>query len=931
MTLLWILLLPLLGSLVPVLTARWSRSACALATAIPPSVALMLLLYHADAILAGGSLRFFLSWIPLLGLDITIILDGLAFMFGLLILGIGLLIILYARYYLSERDSMPRFYAYLMLFMTAMLGIVLSGNLLQLWLFWELTSISSFLLISFWWHKAEARRGARMALTVTGAGGLALLAAFLLIGQVVGSYDLQLVLASSELIVQHAWYPVILVLFLLGCFTKSAQFPFHFWLPNAMAAPTPVSAYLHSATMVKAGIFLLARFYPALSGTELWFILVSVTGLATLLLGAYLALFKHDLKGLLAYSTISHLGLITLLFGMGTDLAAVAGLFHIINHATFKASLFMAAGIIDHETGSRDMRRLNGLWQFMPITATLAMVAAAAMAGVPLLNGFLSKEMFFAETLHQHLLGSLSWVIPVLATVAAVFSVAYSMRFIHDVFFNGQPKGLTKTPHEPPRYMRVPVEVLVALCILVGLFPGYLIGDLLQAASAAVLPGAVPSYSLAIWHGFNLPLLMSALALVGGIVIYVNRKHLFDFQNTLPDVDALNSFERSVKRFAERCGRIYQWLDSGSLQRYMTLTLLSFVVLAGLPLLDLVTLWGGRDELPIDAVNATGAVMLLIAAFATVLWHRKRVVALLMISVVGLMVSIAFTRFSAPDLALTQLSVEVVTIILLMLALFFLPHKTPKQSESSRVVRDLSIASLVGVIIGSLSYALMTRPFNTISDYFLANAKTGGGGTNVVNVILVDFRGFDTMGEIAVLGIASLGIFKLLTRIPLFKPSSDGEGRPWALERHSLLLSTVSQSLLPLAIMVSIYIFFRGHNLPGGGFIAGLVTAVAIILQYIAQGVDWVKARMNVEYQRVVAVGLMIALFTGAASWLFNRPFLTSWFDYFDIPLLGKIELASAMAFDLGVYVTVVGSTLLILASLGKMTTAHRPVHKETI
>ncbi|MEO3677607.1 monovalent cation/H+ antiporter subunit A [Rheinheimera fenheensis] len=931
MTLLWILLLPLLGSLVPVLTARWSRSACALATAIPPSVALMLLLYHSSTILDGGSVRFFLSWIPLLGLDITIILDGLAFMFGLLILGIGLLIILYARYYLSERDSMPRFYAYLMLFMTAMLGIVLSGNLLQLWLFWELTSISSFLLISFWWHKAEARRGARMALTVTGAGGLALLAAFLLIGQVVGSYDLQQVLASAELIKQHAWYPVILVLFLLGCFTKSAQFPFHFWLPNAMAAPTPVSAYLHSATMVKAGIFLLARFYPALSGTELWFVLVSVTGLATLLLGAYLALFKHDLKGLLAYSTISHLGLITLLFGMGTDLAAVAGLFHIINHATFKASLFMAAGIIDHETGSRDMRRLNGLWQFMPITATLAMVAAAAMAGVPLLNGFLSKEMFFAETLHQHLLGSLSWVIPVLATVAAVFSVAYSMRFIHDVFFNGQPKGLTKTPHEPPRYMRVPVEVLVALCILVGLFPGYLIGDLLQAASAAVLPGDVPSYSLAIWHGFNLPLLMSALALVGGIVIYVNRKHLFDFQNTLPDVDALNSFERSVKRFAERCGRIYQWLDSGSLQRYMTLTLLSFVILAGLPLTDLVILWGGREELPIDAVNATGAVMLLIAAFATVLWHRKRVVALLMISVVGLMVSIAFTRFSAPDLALTQLSVEVVTIILLMLALFFLPHKTPKQSESSRVVRDLSIASMVGVIIGSLSYALMTRPFNTISDYFIANAKIGGGGTNVVNVILVDFRGFDTMGEIAVLGIASLGIFKLLTRIPLFKPSSDGEGRPWALERHSLLLSTVSQSLLPLAIMVSIYIFFRGHNLPGGGFIAGLVTAVAIILQYIAQGVDWVKARMNVEYQRVVAVGLMIALLTGVASWLFNRPFLTSWFDYFDVPLLGKIELASAMAFDLGVYVTVVGSTLLILASLGKMTTAHRPVHKETI
>lgn len=931
MTLMWILLLPLLGTMVPLFTGKRSRTICALATGLAPAVALILLLLNASEVFSGESLRFFVSWVPLLGLDITIQLDGLAFLFSLLILGIGLLIIVYARYYLSERDSMPRFFAYLMLFMTAMLGIVLSGNLLQLWLFWELTSISSFLLISFWWHKAEARRGARMALTVTGAGGLALLAAFLMIGDIVGSYDLQQVLASADQIRQHSHYPILLVLFLLGCFTKSAQFPFHFWLPNAMAAPTPVSAYLHSATMVKAGIFLLARFYPVLSGTELWFVLVSVAGLATLLIGSYLALFKHDLKGLLAYSTISHLGLITLLFGMGTDLAAVAGLFHIMNHATFKASLFMAAGIIDHESGSRDMRKLNGLWQFMPVTATLAMVAAAAMAGVPLLNGFLSKEMFFAETLHQHLLGSLSWVIPVLATIAAIFSVAYSTRFIHDVFFNGQPKGLSKTPHEPPRYMRVPVEILVALCILVGIFPSYMIGDLLHAASVAVLAGNVPQYSLAIWHGFNLPLLMSVLAVSGGVLIYINRKHLFDFQNTLPDVDALNSFERAIKQFAAHCHRFYQWLDNGSLQRYMTLVLLSFVLLAGLPLVHLTTLWGGREELPVDAVNGAGVALLLISAFATVMWHRKRVVALLMISVVGLMVSIAFTRFSAPDLALTQLSVEVVTIILLMLALFFLPHKTPKQSESSRVVRDLSIASMVGVVVGSLSYALMTRPFNTISDFFISNAKTGGGGTNVVNVILVDFRGFDTLGEITVLGIASLGIFKLLTRIPLFKPSSDGEGRPWALERHSLLLATVSQSLLPLAIMVSIYIFFRGHNLPGGGFIAGLVTAVAIILQYIAHGVDWVKERMNVEYQRVVAIGLMIALFTGAASWLFDRPFLTSWFDYFDIPVLGKIELASAIAFDLGVYITVVGSTLLILANLGKMTTAHRPVHKETI
>lgn len=931
MSLLWILLLPMLGTLLPLLTAKYSRNLCALLTALPPAIAFLLLLSETSAVFAGESLRYSLTWVPVLGLDIALRLDGLAYLFSVLILGIGLLIILYARYYLAPQDSMSRFYTFLMLFMTAMLGIVLSNNVLQLWLFWELTSISSFLLISFWWHKSEARRGARMALTITGAGGLCLLAALLLMGRIVGSYDLDVILASADVLLAHSWYPVLLVLFLLGCFTKSAQFPFHFWLPNAMAAPTPVSAYLHSATMVKAGIFLLARFYPALAGSELWIILVSLTGLATLLVGAYLALFRHDLKALLAYSTISHLGLITLLFGMGTELAAIVGIFHIINHATFKASLFMSAGIIDHETGSRDMRKLNGLWKFMPVTGILVTIAAASMAGMPLLNGFLSKEMFLAETVEQHLLGAISWLIPLLATVAAIFSVAYSLRLIHDVFFNGEPIGLTKTPHEPPHMMRLPVEILVMLCVLIGIFPLWAIGSLLQSAASAVLGGDVPEYSLALWHGFNLPLLMSVLALSGGALIYSYRKRLFDFQNRFQSMDALNRFEDSIKKINHYCGRFYDWLDNGSLQRYMTFLLVAVVVLAGLPLLDISVLSGGRPELPIDAVNATGAALLLISALATVVWHRKRIVALLMISVVGLMVSIAFTRFSAPDLALTQLSVEVVTVILLMLALFFLPHKTPSQSSPSRLIRDISLAGLVGIVIGSWAYAVMTRPLTSISDFFLANAKTGGGGTNVVNVILVDFRGFDTFGEITVLGIAALGIFKLLTRIPLFKPSSDGDGRPWSRERHPILLATVSQSLLPLALMVSVYIFFRGHNLPGGGFIAGLITAVALILQYIAHGVDWIKARMDIEYQRVIAIGLLIALVTGAASFLFNRPFLTSWFDYFDIPILGEIELASAIAFDLGVYLTVVGAALLILSNLGKMTTAHRPVHKETI
>ncbi|MEJ6474542.1 monovalent cation/H+ antiporter subunit A [Pseudoalteromonas piscicida] len=920
MTLFWIPLLSLIGSFISAFTGKLSRNQSTAITLVAPAVAILLAVDLAPAVFAGETIRYTFEWVPLLDINIAFRLDGLALLFVFMILGIGMLVIFYARYYLSSNDSMPKLYAYLMLFMTAMLGIVMSNNVLQLWLFWELTSISSFLLISYWWHKSEARKGAKMALAITGGGGLALLAGLMLIGDIVGSYNLDVILSSRELIQSHALYEVALILVLLGAFTKSAQFPFHFWLPHAMAAPTPVSAYLHSATMVKAGIFLLARFYPALAGTELWFILVGLTGLATLLVGAYIALFKHDLKGLLAFSTISHLGLITLLLGLDTELATVAAIFHIINHATFKASLFMATGIIDHETGTRDMRKLNGMWRFMPYTATLAMVAASAMAGVPLLNGFLSKEMFFAETLHQQLLGSMSWLIPILATIAGAFSVAYSARFIHDVFFNGDPIDLPKEPHEAPRYMRFPIEILVALCLIVGMFPNFVVDGMLKTASSAVLGEVAPTYEIAIWHGFNLPLLMSGLAVCGGLLIYTQRKYLYQFQASLPPMNAKKAFERTMYNIVSWSRARVNAIENGSLQRYLMLMFIVVLVSAGWPLFEMSQLVGNVELTPIDVHNGIGAGLLMIGAIGTVIWHRTRMVALLMISVVGLMVSVAFTRFSAPDLALTQLTVEVVTIILLMLALFFLPQRTPKESSSIRVLRDMGIASAIGVIIGSISYALITRPLDSISEFFIANAKVGGGGTNVVNVILVDFRGFDTLGEITVLGIAALGIYKLLINLPLFMPGSDSEGRPWAKERYPLLLASISQSLLPLALLVSVYIFLRGHNLPGGGFIAGLITAIAFILQYIAHGSNWIAERFDVNYRKIIATGIAISLLTGVGSWFFGKPFLTSWFDYFDIPLVGKTELASAIAFDLGVYITVVGATLMILASLGKVT-----------
>ncbi|GHB16632.1 monovalent cation/H+ antiporter subunit A [Salinicola rhizosphaerae] len=920
-----IVLLPLLGSLIPLLGNNRQRNLNAWSTALLPAIALAIVLAHAPGVLAGEIYRFSLSWVPQLGLDLAFRLDGLTLLFLLLILGIGLLIILYARYYLSPEDSMPRFYSYLMLFMTSMIGIVMADNLLLLWVFWELTSLSSFLLIGFWHHQSEARRGARMALAVTGMGGLAMLAGFLLIGHIVGTYDMQTVLDSRDLIQADPRYLPALLLILLGAFTKSAQFPFHFWLPHAMAAPTPVSAFLHSATMVKAGVFLLARLHPALAGSQLWLYIVTLTGLVTMIYAAYFALLKYDLKGVMAFSTVSHLGLITMLFGLDSKLAVAAGLFHIINHATFKASLFMSVGIIDHETGTRDIRKLSGIRRYMPMTAVLAALAAASMAGVPLLNGFLSKEMMLTETLNTGILGGLAWLIPVLATLGSLLSVAYSLRYVRNVFFGPKATELPKAPHEAPFFMRLPMLILVALCVVIGLLPALTVTGLLQAAAEATITPPRPELHLAIWHGFNLPLLMSVIALAGGVGLYLARRNLFAFQRQFPQRNALMIFEVSVRRVLTATQVAIDKLENGSLQRYMLWLIVAVLFLTGSGLLDLDRLKGSQALQPLDGLLIVGAIITILAGLGTAILHRRRLVSLIMLSVVGLMVSLAFARFSAPDLALTQLAVEVVTVILLMLALFFLPQRTPKESSGGRIVRDVLLAAGFGGIVTSLNYALLTRPLDSISGYFLDNAVSGGGGHNVVNVILVDFRGFDTLGEITVLCIAAIGIYKLLNRLRLFMPSSDSEGRPWSKDLHPMLLATVSQSLLPLALLVSVFIFLRGHNEPGGGFIAGLVTAVALILLYIARGVDWAQTRLSFQYQPIAVVGVLIAALTGLGSWLFGHNFLTSAFGHFHIPFIGDIELATAMLFDLGVYLTVVGATLMILANLGKLTTPHRP------
>jgi multicomponent K+:H+ antiporter subunit A len=923
MTLAAIVLLPFLFAVVPPLVAGGAerRTGCALTAALAPFIGMMLLLGHTEAVFSGQALIQHRDWIPALGLNLSFRLDGLSFLFAFLVLGIGLLVILYARYYLSEEERNGRFYAQLLLFMGAMLGIVLAENLLLMMVFWELTSVSSFLLIGFWNHDTDARKGARMALTVTGLGGLALLAGVLLIGDIVGSFALTDVLTAGEQLRAHELYPVLLVLVLTGVFAKSAQFPFHFWLPHAMAAPTPVSAYLHSATMVKAGVFLLARLYPALAGSQLWFELVVGAGMITLLGGAFLALFKHDLKGLLAWSTISHLGLITLLFGLNSPLAAVAGVFHIINHATFKASLFMAAGIIDHETGSRDMRRVHGLWRYMPHTAALAMVASLAMAGVPLLNGFLSKEMFFSEALQTRELGNFSWIVPLFATLGGLFSVAYSVRFIHDVFFNGEPINLPKhPPHEPPRYMKVPVEILVGVCLLVGVLPALIVGPVLAVAASATLGGELPDYYLSIWHGFNLPLLMSVMAMAGGLAVYGCRHRLYAIQERLPTINANQLFERWMQRLILVAGRVTRKMENGSLQSYVAWLAGSAAFLLAWALWPLQVWQGERALVPVDGIALVATAMLVVGAVGTAVFHHARLLALLLLSVAGLIVALVFARFSAPDLALTQLSVEVVTILLLMLAMYFLPTRSNHDSGLWRRGRDLAIAGLSGLTVGGAAFAIMTRVPDTISGFFLDRSVPEGGGSNVVNVILVDFRGFDTLGEITVLAIAAVGIYALLHDLRLPQARFDSDGRRWTRDAHPMLLTTISRPLLPLALLVAFYIFLRGHNMPGGGFIAGLVTSVALVTQYVANGVHWVHQRVPGDYHPVLALGVLVAGLTGVASWYFGAPFLTSTHGYVHWPLVGKVHLASAIAFDVGVFLAVVGSTLLILANLGKLT-----------
>jgi multicomponent K+:H+ antiporter subunit A len=672
--------------------------------------------------------------------------------------------------------------------------------------------------------------------------------------------------------------------------------------------------------------------WPVLSGTPEWFMIVTTAGLITMVLGAVIALFKHDLKALLAFSTVSHLGLITMLLGTGTAFGAMAAVFHILNHATFKAALFMSAGIVDHEAHTRDIRRLGGLRKLMPVTFTIATLAALSMAGIPLLNGFLSKEMMLEEAYGTALFG-VPWLVPALATVGSLFSAAYCFRLIGHVFLGPVRDDYPSTPHDPPAGLWLPPALLMIPVVLIGVAP-FLAEPFVKLVTASVLGEAadVPKAYFKIWHGLVPALYMSIAAVVGGLLLLAVFNPALRFWEAAPRPEAKTIFEAVVEAVASLAQKIILPLHNGAFSRYAAIGTVAIIAAGSHAFVTGTVSAPTREMQSVGPVPIAGWLMLIAATGGMVFMHRNRLLSLILIGIVGLMVSIGFVFFSAPDLAMTQFTVEVVTIILMLLALNFLPNKTPVESSLLRRLRDAVVAIAGGLATFGLAYHYLLRDAvaTPISEFHLANSYKGGGGTNVVNVILVDFRGFDTYGEIIVLGIAALLIYALTetlldgpVRARLLNRKPD---QPRAGDMHPMMMVVLTRVIMPLVLLVGFYIFLRGHNEPGGGFIAGLIVSIAVVMQYMASGFSWASARLRYPYHGVIGAGVLIAGLTGIGSWFVGKPFLTSDFTYVRIPPFEKFELATAALFDLGVFLAVVGAVMLSLESFSRLARrAHVP------
>ncbi|WHX48153.1 Na+/H+ antiporter subunit A [Paenibacillus woosongensis] len=779
------ILIPFLAAiLVPFLYAKVSRKHIGWFVLIVPIVLFVSLARYIPSVAGGETYLSTIAWIPSYGIHFTTYLDGLSIIFGLLITGIGSLVIIYSIYYLSAEESLGHFYIYLLLFMGAMLGVVFSDNLMVFYAFWELTSISSFLLIAFWYHRKRSRYGAKKALLTTVTGGIAMLTSFIMIYVMTGTMSIREIISTIDY--GHALFIPAMLLLLLGAFTKSAQFPFHIWLPDAMEAPTPISAYLHSATMVKAGIYLVARFTPIFGSHESWFWLVSSVGIITLFWGSFNAVRQTDLKALLAYSTISQLGLIMTLFGIGSAAlsmgageetviytqATFAALFHLVNHSTFKGALFMVIGIVNHGAGTRDIRRLGGLMSLMPISFTIALIGSFSMAGLPPFNGFLSKEMFFQAVVSVSQSGIFSLhvskvLFPVVAWVGSVFTFIYCMIIVFKTFLGPyQPEKLDHEAHEAPAGMLISPIILAVLVVGIFFFPNVLGDYLLRPAMASILPsieleGMIEPISA--WHGFNPALWMTLGVIAVGTLMYLSIRRWKGIYSLLPENWTLdNLYNNSLIQMEKISNRITSFYMTGYLRSYSIYIFLFFIAAVGGTLLFTgAYAFDFAGDAPISVYEIV-LVLVMVAAALAIPLAKSRVNAILLNGALGYSMALFFVVFRAPDLALTQLVVETVSTALFLLCFYFLPkwkkEETPRRTKRTNLV--ISIA--VGIIFVLVALSVRGgKLFDTISGYF-ENAYELAGGKNIVNAILGDFRAFDTMLEVIVLFIGGLSVYTLI-------------------------------------------------------------------------------------------------------------------------------------------------------------------------
>ncbi|MGE6517146.1 Na+/H+ antiporter subunit A [Lysinibacillus sphaericus] len=766
-----------------------------------PIILFLLLARYIPQIAEGKTFIHTYEWIPSFDINFTTYLDGLSMILGLLITGVGSLVILYSIFYLSTKESLHHFYCYLLLFMGAMLGVVFSDNLMVLYTFWELTSVSSFLLIAFWHHRKASRAGARKAMTITVFGGLAMLAGFLMLYVSSGTFSIREIVANVEVIREHTLFVPALLLILIGAFTKSAQFPFHIWLPDAMEAPTPVSAYLHSATMVKAGIYIVARFSPVFGGEAVWFWLVSGIGLVTLFWGSFNAVRQTDLKALLAYSTVSQLGLIMSLFGLGSvghyfgyaessilyTQASFAALFHLINHSTFKGALFMMVGIVDHEVGTRDIRRLGGLMALMPVTFTIAVIGGFSMAGLPPFNGFLSKEMFFTAVLairdvQAFSIADLGLLFPIVAWVASIFTFVYSMILIGRTFFGKlQPDKIDKKPHEAPLGMLISPIILCLFVVGIFFFPNVLGHYILAPAMASIYPTFPTTSELTphihAWHGINAELLMTLGVVIIGIILFKTLEKWKPLYRVFSQKYAFNAYYNRMIDFGENSStKITKRYMTGNLTHYFVYIYIFFVALiAGYFIWSEAFTFNFVQD---SAVESYELILVFVMMFAAVwmIFAKSRVTAMLLNGVLGYSIAFFFVIFRAPDLALTQLVVESVTTALFLLCFKYLPDLMPEFTRKRVKWSNAIISIFVGATVTLVGLAVVHYDkFEPVSLYF-NDAYKLAGGSNIVNTILGDFRAFDTMLEVVVLLIAGLGVYTL-TKLKPRKEETDHENQ----------------------------------------------------------------------------------------------------------------------------------------------------------